>query len=155
MAENYPDVEVDYLFIDNAAMQLILNPAQFDVIVTSNMFGDILSDEASVLAGSLGLLPSSSIGTFGKLYEPVHGSFPQAKGKDIANPIATILSAAIMLKDMNLEEEASDIEQAVNYCISNNILTKELNPDNPYTGSEVSSFIISNIGEQIISKEFA
>lgn len=155
MAQDYPDVQVDYLFIDNAAMQLILNPAQFDVIVTSNMFGDILSDEASVLAGSLGLLPSSSIGTFGKLYEPVHGSYPQAKGQDIANPIATILSVAIMLKDMNLLEEATDIERAVDFCISNNILTKELNTNNPYKGSEVGEQIVKNLSERIISKEFA
>ncbi|MEL7219978.1 MAG: 3-isopropylmalate dehydrogenase, partial [Bacteroidota bacterium] len=91
MAPQYPDVEVDYMFVDNAAMQLILYPAQFDVIITSNMFGDILSDASSVLAGSLGMLPSSSIGVHTSLFEPIHGSYPQATGKDTANPLATIL----------------------------------------------------------------
>ena len=95
MASQYPDVKVDYLFVDNAAMQIILNPKQFDVILTENMFGDILSDEASVITGSLGLLPSASIGKGAALFEPIHGSYPQAAGKDIANPMGSILSAAM------------------------------------------------------------
>lgn len=151
MALEHPEVKVDYQFIDNAAMQLILNPSQFDVIVTSNMFGDILSDEASVLAGSLGLLPSSSIGIKGKLYEPVHGSYPQAKGKYIANPIATILSVAMMLLDMGLIEESQDIELAVEACITNRILTQELNKVNPYTGSQVGKYIIENIQTRVLN----
>lgn len=96
MAPSFPDVQVDYLFVDNAAMQMILNPGQFDVVLTENMFGDIISDEGSVLTGSLGLLPSASIGNSTALFEPIHGSYPQAAGKDIANPIGSILSAAMM-----------------------------------------------------------
>jgi 3-isopropylmalate dehydrogenase len=97
IAGNYPDVQVDFLFVDNAAMQIILNPKQFDVVLTENMFGDIISDEASVISGSLGLLPSASVGSATALFEPIHGSYPQAAGKDIANPIGSILSAAMML----------------------------------------------------------
>ena len=87
LPSNIADVAVDYMFVDNAAMQIILNPKQFDVILTENMFGDIISDEASVLSGSLGLLPSASVGTGTALFEPIHGSYPQAAGKDIANPL--------------------------------------------------------------------
>ena len=97
IALQYPDVTVDYMFVDNAAMQIMLNPKQFDVVLTENMFGDIISDEASVLSGSLGLLPSSSVGVCTALFEPIHGSYPQAAGKDIANPTGSILSAAMML----------------------------------------------------------
>jgi len=117
--KDYPDVELDHYFVDNAAMQLVKNPGQFDVIVTSNMFGDILSDESSMIAGSLGMLPSASLGegSFG-LYEPIHGSAPKYAGKDVANPIATILSAAMLLKySFGLEEEAKAIEIAVEKVI--------------------------------------
>ena len=95
MATQYPNVAVDYMFVDNAAMQIVLNPKQFDVILTENMFGDIISDEASVLSGSLGLLPSASVGTGTAMFEPIHGSYPQAAGKDIANPLGSILSSAM------------------------------------------------------------
>ena len=98
MAKDYPDVELDFLFVDNAAMQMILAPTQFDVILTENMFGDIISDEGSVIGGSIGLLPSASVGAKVGLYEPIHGSFPQGAGKNIANPMATILSAAMLLE---------------------------------------------------------
>src|SRR5580765_6778071 len=104
LAAQYPDVKLDFLFVDNAAMQIILNPAQFDVILTENMFGDIISDEASVISGSLGLLPSASIGKGAALFEPIHGSYPQAAGKDIANPIGSILSAAMMLDHFGLHQ---------------------------------------------------
>ncbi|MGB5029016.1 MAG: 3-isopropylmalate dehydrogenase, partial [Chitinophagaceae bacterium] len=97
LASQYAEVAVDYMFVDNASMQIIVNPKQFDVILTENMFGDILSDEASVISGSLGLLPSASIGKSSALFEPIHGSYPQAAGKDIANPIGSILSAAMLL----------------------------------------------------------
>ncbi len=97
MAKQYPDVALDFLFVDNAAMQMILNPKQFDVILTENLFGDIISDEASVIGGSIGLLASASVGKENALFEPIHGSFPQATGKDIANPLASILSAAMLL----------------------------------------------------------
>ncbi len=115
VAEDYPDVELNHLLVDNAAMQLVVNPKQFDVIVTSNMFGDILSDEASMLTGSIGMLPSASLaeGKLG-LYEPSHGSAPDIAGQDKANPLATILSAAMMLRySFDLEEEAKAIEDAV------------------------------------------
>ncbi|MCQ2611190.1 MAG: 3-isopropylmalate dehydrogenase [Treponema sp.] len=112
----YPDVTVNYLYVDNAAMQLVRNPKQFDVIATSNMFGDILSDEASQITGSIGMLASASLGdgTGPGLYEPIHGSAPDIAGKDLANPLATILSAAMLLRyDFKLEEEAKAIEAAV------------------------------------------
>ena len=112
----YPDVELSFLYIDNAAMQLVRNPRQFDVIATSNMFGDILSDEASQITGSIGMLASSSLGdgTGPGLYEPIHGSAPDIAGKNLANPLATILSAAMLLRyDFKLEEEAKTIENAV------------------------------------------
>lgn len=115
MAKDYPEVTVDHLYIDNAAMQLVRDPKQFDVIVTSNMFGDILSDEASMITGSIGMLPSASLGegTLG-MYEPIHGSAPDIAGKGIANPLATILSAAMMLRhSFGLEEAAKTIENAV------------------------------------------
>jgi len=145
MRVDYPSVEVDYLFIDNAAMQMILNPSQFDVIVTSNMFGDIISDEASVLGGSIGLLPSSSAGTKARLYEPVHGSYPQAAGQDIANPIATLLSVEMMLRDFGLEEEADEIIEAVTHCIDNNLLTIDLLKENPLLCSELGDLISRHI----------
>ena len=115
MSKDYPEVEVNHLYIDNASMQLVKDPRQFDVIVTSNMFGDILSDEASMITGSIGMLPSASLGegTLG-MYEPIHGSAPDIAGKEIANPLATILSTAMMLRySFNLEDEAKDIENAV------------------------------------------
>ncbi len=102
LASQYSDVKVDYMFVDNAAMQIILNPKQFDVVLTENMFGDIISDEASVISGSLGLLPSASVGNSSALFEPIHGSYPQAAGKDIANPLGSILSAAMMLDHFQL-----------------------------------------------------
>ncbi len=115
MSEDYKDVEVNHLYVDNAAMQLVRNPKQFDTIVTTNMFGDILSDEASQITGSIGMLPSASLGsgTLG-MYEPIHGSAPDIAGLDIANPIATILSVSMMLRySFNLEDEAKAIDQAV------------------------------------------
>jgi 3-isopropylmalate dehydrogenase len=115
IAAEYPDVQVDHFYVDNAAMQLVRDPRQFDVIVTGNMFGDILSDEASMVTGSIGMLPSASVraDNFG-MYEPIHGSAPDIAGKDKANPIATILSVAMMLRyTFSLEEEASAIEAAV------------------------------------------
>lgn len=148
MNKDYPDVEVDYLFVDNAAMQMILNPAQFDVIVTSNMFGDIISDEASVLGGSIGLLPSSSAGNKARLYEPVHGSFPQGAGQNIANPIATILSVEMMLRDFELTEEADEIIEAVTYCVDNNLLPIDLIKKNALLCDEVGDEIAKHISSK-------
>ena len=115
VAQEYPDIAVDYYYMDNAAMQLVTNPSQFDVILTGNLFGDILSDEASCITGSLGMLPSASLGeTSCGLYEPIHGSAPDIAGQNIANPIATILSAAMMLRySFGLEDEARAVEIAV------------------------------------------
>ena len=114
MAPGYPDIKTEYMFVDNAAMQIIQWPKNFDVLVTENMFGDILTDEASVITGSLGLLPSASIGIHTSVFEPIHGSYPQAAGKDIANPIATILSAAMMFEyPLTLPEEGKKIREAV------------------------------------------
>lgn len=116
VAKDYPEVELDHMYVDNASMQLIKRPYDFDVIVTSNMFGDILSDEAAMITGSIGMLPSASLGEKGKpgMYEPIHGSAPDIAGKNIANPLATILSAAMMLRmSLNLEKEACAIENAV------------------------------------------
>lgn len=141
----YPDVTLEFLFIDNAAMQVILNPAQFDVVLCDNLFGDILSDEASVLAGSLGLLPSSSKGEKSALYEPIHGSYPQAAGKDIANPIATILSIEMMLRDFGYIAEADDILNGVDTCIAEGFVTADLRPAVARKCSEVGEKIVSMI----------
>lgn len=114
LASEYPDVSLDHMYVDNCAMQLIRDPRQFDVMVTENMFGDILTDEASMLTGSIGMLPSASIGGKVALYEPAHGSAPDIAGQDKANPLATILSGALMLRySFNAEEAAEDIEKAV------------------------------------------
>lgn len=114
MSVEYPQVETEYMFVDNASMKIIQQPSHFDVIVTENMFGDILTDEASVITGSLGLLPSASVGVHTSLFEPIHGSYPQAAGKDIANPVATVLSAAMMFEyAFSLPEEGSAIRVAV------------------------------------------
>lgn len=146
----YPSVKYSSLYVDNAAMQIILNPARFDVILTENLFGDILSDEASVIAGSLGLLPSASIGDKYCLFEPVHGSYPEGAGKDIANPIATILSVALMLEHFELHKEAQDIYTAVDYCMDKSIMTEDLNPEVSYSCSQMGDIIESLIlGEDI------
>ena len=157
MASNYPTVEVDYMFVDNAAMQLLIRPSQFDVILTENMFGDILSDEASVLSGSIGLLPSASIGEKYALFEPIHGSFPQAKGKGIANPIATILSVAMLFDHLGLLEQASKIREAVNFVIENKILTPDLNTEDSlstdYVGDVIACLIESDTDFETIKLE--
>ncbi len=128
VAKDYPDVNLSHMYVDNAAMQLIMNPKQFDVIVTGNLFGDILSDEASMLAGSLGMLPSASLTDSGPaLYEPSHGSAPDFKGQDKVNPIATILSAAMMLKySFNLDREANAIEEAIQAVLKDGYRTFDI-----------------------------
>ncbi|THH39888.1 3-isopropylmalate dehydrogenase [Neolewinella litorea] len=128
LAKENEDVELNFMFVDNAAMQLILNPAQFDVIVTSNMFGDILSDASSVLAGSLGLLPSSSVGSTVGMFEPIHGSWPEGAGQDRANPVAAILSAGMMLDHLELREEANALRMAVNRTLAQGVGTEDLRP---------------------------
>ncbi len=127
-AEQFPDVELSHMYVDNAAMQLVRNPRQFDVVLTGNLFGDILSDEASMITGSIGMLPSASIGsgTLG-MYEPIHGSAPDIAGKGIANPIAMILSCAMMLRhSLGLETEAAAIEAAVRSVIASGLRTADI-----------------------------
>lgn len=127
MAKQYPDVEVIHMYVDNAAMQLIKNPLQFDVVVTGNMFGDILTDEASQIAGSLGMLPSASVGDRVGLFEPIHGSAPDIAGKNIANPLATILSTALMLDiNFNLKEESKIVIKAVDDVLQNGFRTIDI-----------------------------
>lgn len=128
VALEYPEVELSHMYVDNAAMQLIKNPAQFDVMLTENLFGDILSDEASVLLGSLGMLPSASLSSSSPaMYEPAHGSSPNEKGLDKVNPIATILSAAMMLKySFNMDKEAAQIEKAVNLVLQDGFRTFDI-----------------------------
>lgn len=127
LAREYPDVEVTHMYVDNCSMQLIRNPRQFDVIVTENMFGDILTDEASMLTGSIGMLPSASIGGEVGLYEPAHGSAPDIAGQNKANPLATILSAALLLRySLKLEKEAQTVEQAVQQVIDEGYRTPDL-----------------------------
>ena len=146
IAAEYHDVKVDYMFVDNAAMQIIINPKQFDVILTENMFGDIISDEASVISGSLGLLPSASIGNKSALFEPIHGSYPQAAGKDIANPLGSILSAAMLLDYFELKEEADLIREAVNWTLQNGFVTKDIDPVNFYFTSTIGELISDYVG---------
>lgn len=127
-AADYPDVQLSHMYVDNAAMQLVRDPSQFDVIVTGNLFGDILSDEASIITGSIGMLPSASLGDGGPgLYEPIHGSAPDIAGQDKANPLATILSVAMMLRHtLGLEAEASAIEDAVSGVLSDGWRTGDI-----------------------------
>lgn len=141
LAFDYPDVELDFLFVDNAAMQMIQNPKQFDVILTENMFGDILSDEASVIGGSIGLLASASIGESHALFEPIHGSFPQATGKGIANPVASILSAAMLLEHFELIEEAEAVKAAVELSLKMEICTQDINHGHNYNTEKVGDFL--------------
>jgi 3-isopropylmalate dehydrogenase len=127
IAPEYPAITTDYLYVDNAAMQLVRAPGQFDVLVTSNLFGDILSDEASVLTGSIGMLASASIGSGRGMYEPIHGSAPDIAGKNIANPLAAILSTAMMLRySFNLEAEAAAVEKAVNAVLDTGLRTADI-----------------------------
>lgn len=149
MASHYPDVQIDYLFVDNAAMQLILAPQQFDVILTENMFGDIISDEASVINGSIGLLPSASIGARHALFEPIHGSYPQAAGKDIANPLGAILSAAMMLDYFGLDAEAQKVRQAARWTLEHNFVTKDIDPVNFYFTSTIGELISDIVQDKI------
>lgn len=149
VAKDYPEVELSHMYVDNAAMQLIRYPKQFDVIVTENMFGDILSDEASMLSGSLGMLASASLSNKGPyLYEPIHGSAPDIAGQNIANPIATIMSAAMMLKySFNLDNKATIIENAVKKALADGYRTADIMSPGKLllATSEMGSLIASNI----------
>jgi 3-isopropylmalate dehydrogenase len=146
ISSEFPGIKMDFMFVDNAAMQLIQNPGRFDVIVTENMFGDILSDEASVITGSMGLLPSASIGLLTSVFEPIHGSYPQAAGKNIANPLATILSAAMMFEmSFNLMDEGKTIRDAVERSVEAGFVTEDLTKSNPKSTSEVGDWVAAKI----------
>ncbi|MFD1294728.1 3-isopropylmalate dehydrogenase [Lutibacter holmesii] len=141
ISKSYPSIQLNFLYANTAAMQLILKPTQFDVILTENLIGDILSDEASVISGSIGLLASASIGEKTALFEPIHGSFPKAKGKNIANPLASILSAAMLLDHFQLYDEAEEIRAAVEKSIELNITTPDLNATNYFSTTNVGNFL--------------
>ncbi|MDC6364800.1 MULTISPECIES: 3-isopropylmalate dehydrogenase [Flavobacteriaceae] len=146
LEKDYPEVEVSYEFVDAVAMRLIQWPKGYDVIITANLFGDILTDEASVISGSMGLMPSSSVGSEVSLYEPIHGSYPQAAEKDIANPLATVLSAAMMFEDFDLKEEAEAIRSVVNKSLAEGVVTEDLaDGGKAYKTSEVGDWLANNI----------
>ncbi len=147
IAPDYNDVDLEFMFVDNAAMQMIQWPKNFDVVVTENMFGDILTDEASVITGSLGLLPSASVGVHTSVFEPIHGSYPQATGKNIANPLATILSAAMLVESLELKEEAQAIRDAVDASLAEGIVTEDIAEAKAYKTSEVGDWIANRIAK--------
>ena len=147
MEKDYPEIEVSYEFVDAVAMRLIQWPSYYDVLITSNLFGDILTDEASVISGSMGLMPSASIGLENALYEPIHGSYPEATGKQIANPIASILSLSMMLEySFNLKDESQIINRAVEESLTKRYTTPDLNSDNKaYSTKEIGDYIVDFI----------
>ena len=147
MEPNYPDVQTDYMFIDNASMRVLTEPRFFDVIVTENTFGDILTDETSCITGSMGLQPSSSLGEHTPLFEPVHGSWPQAAGQNLANPLAQILSAAMLLEHFGLEAEGTLVRKAVDASLAANVRTPEIQVEGGahYGTKEVGQWIVNYI----------
>jgi len=149
IAKRYPEVETEYTFVDNVAMQMIQWPKRFDVIVTENMFGDILTDEASVITGSMGMLASASVGLQTSLFEPIHGSYPQAAGKDIANPLATVLSAAMMFEHLGKQKEGTLIREAVNASMAAGVCTEDIATDGAkaYKTSEVGKWLVDYINK--------
>ena len=147
MAEDYPEVEVSYEFVDAVAMRLVQWPNEYDVLITENLFGDILTDEASVISGSMGLMPSASVGSEVSLFEPIHGSYPQAAGQNIANPLATVLSAAMMFDiAFGLKDEAKAIRNVVDKSLELGIVTQDLaNKGKSYSTTEVGDWLATNI----------
>jgi 3-isopropylmalate dehydrogenase len=157
IAKEYPEVSLNFLYVDNAAMQIILNPRQFDILLTDNLFGDILSDEASVISGSIGLMASASLGEKHSLFEPIHGCYTEAKNKNIANPIAAILSAALLLEHFGLQKESKNVIKAVEKAIINNVVTVDLKVDSNFGTNEVGDYIsnyILNKGDSYFKKDF-
>ena len=146
LESEYPDVQVSYEFVDAVAMRLVQWPKEYDVLITENLFGDILTDEASVISGSMGLMPSASLGEKIGLYEPIHGSYPQAAGKDIANPLATVLSAAMMFEDLGLSDEARNIREVVDRSLAEGVVTEDLaEGKSAYKTSEVGDWLAANL----------
>ena len=150
MALQYPDVTTDYMYVDNAAMRMIQEPTFFDVMVTENTFGDILTDEGSCITGSMGLLPSASTGEHTPVFEPIHGSWPQAKGLNIANPLAQILSVAMLFEYFNLKEEGKLIREAVDASLDANVRTPEIQVEGgaKYGTKEVGQWIVDYINKK-------
>ena len=150
MMTEYPDVETDFMYVDNAAMRMIQDPKFFDVMVTDNTFGDILTDEGSCITGSMGLLPSASTGTGTPVFEPIHGSWPQGKGLNIANPLAQILSVAMLFEYFELKEEGALIREAVNASLNANVRTPEIQVEGaPHYGTrEVGAWIVEYINKK-------
>ncbi len=147
MAPQYPEVNCDYMYVDNAAMRMIQEPTFFDVMVTENTFGDILTDEGSVISGSMGLLPSASTGSSTPVFEPIHGSWPQAKGLNIANPLAQILSVAMLLEYFDLKEEGALVRKAVDASLDANVRTPEIQVEGgeKYGTKEVGAWVVNYI----------
>ncbi len=147
MEKEYPEVEVSYEFVDAVAMRLVQWPSSYDVLITENLFGDILTDEASVISGSMGLMPSASVGSKVSLFEPIHGSYPQAAGKNIANPLATVLSAAMMFETgFGLKDEGQAIREVVNLSLAEGVVTEDLaEGGKAYSTSEVGDWLAANI----------
>lgn len=147
MAPSYPDVTTDYMYVDNAAMRMIQEPKFFDVMVTENTFGDILTDEGSCITGSMGLLPSASTGESTPVFEPIHGSWPQAKDKNIANPLAQILSVAMLFEHFNLQDEARTVRDAVDASLAANVRTPEIQVPGgaEYGTTQVGQWIVDYI----------
>lgn len=145
-SQEFPEIKLDYMYIDNAAMKLIQNPSVFDVVLTENMFGDILTDAASVITGSLGMLPSASMGDKAALFEPIHGSYPEVAGQMRANPIGAILSAAMMLNyAFDMQEESNAIKAAVQQSLDEGAVTEDINPDNPLSTEQVGDKIATQV----------
>ena len=149
MATQHPDIQTDFMYVDNASMRMIQEPTFFDVMVTENTFGDILTDEGSCISGSMGLLPSASVGDGTPVFEPIHGSWPQAKGKNIANPLAQVLSAAMLFEFFGLEEEGKIIRKAVDASLDSNVRTQEIQVEggNKYGTKEVGEWLVDYIAK--------
>lgn len=149
MATQHPDIQTDFMYVDNASMRMIQEPTFFDVMVTENTFGDILTDEGSCISGSMGLLPSASVGNGTPVFEPIHGSWPQAKGKNIANPLAQVLSAAMLFEFFELEEEGKIIRKAVDASLDSNVRTPEIQVEdgNKYGTKEVGEWLVDYIAK--------
>lgn len=143
LSKDYPDVQLDYMFVDAASMRIIQNPGYFDVILTENMFGDILTDEASVITGSIGLLPSASVGEETALFEPIHGSYPEGAGKNIANPFASVLSMGMMLGYLGLQNAEQMVKNAVETALMEGIATPDINSAKKFSTSDVGDWLVN------------
>jgi 3-isopropylmalate dehydrogenase len=146
LSKDYPGVQLDYMFVDAASMRIIQNPGYFDVILTENMFGDILTDEASVITGSIGLLPSASIGEGTALFEPIHGSYPEGAGKNIANPFAAILSMGMMLGYLGMKNAEQKVKKAVEAALAESIVTQDISPFDSLSTSDVGDWLVNYLG---------